>query len=159
MKQFKNTIGIIALICGVIGLAIAVSSSNGGFIYDSTLPEQKQESLKEKGVGLLKEKFLGKEKEPVIPQKPPGFVVSNVYVLITGLIAVILGICSKFIRQQKSTKKQRTFSFDLHFDTAGAGLTLGLIALLWSYMVIAVIIGVIIFVLFTMLNSGIDIGV
>ena len=157
LKQFKTTIGIIALIYGVNGLGLAVSSSNGGFVYDSSTPELKKESLKEKGVDLLKEKFLGKKKAVVVPQKPPGFVVSNVYVLTAGLIAVALGICSRFIRQQGGTKKQSGFHF--HFDTAGAGLTLGLIALLWSYMIVAVIIGIVIFVLFSLLNGVVDIGV
>ncbi len=157
MKQFKTTIGIIALICGIIGLGLAVSTSSGGFVYDSTVPQQKKESLKEKGVDLLKEKFLGKKKEVVAPQKPKGFMVDNVYILIAGLIAVVLGICSRFIRQQGGTKKQSGFHF--HFDTAGAGLTLGLIALLWSYMIVAVIIGVVIFVLYSLLNGAVEIGV
>ncbi len=157
LKQFKTTIGIIALICGVIGLGLAVSTSSGGFVYDSSTPELKKESLRKKGVNLVKEKFLGKKKEVVAPQKPKGFMVSNVYVLTAGLIAVALGICSRFIRQQGGTKKQSGFHF--HFDTAGAGLTLGLIALLWSYMIVAVIIGIVIFVLFSLLNGVVDIGV
>jgi len=157
MKQFKTTIGIIALICGVIGLGLAVSTSSGGFVYDSSTPEPKKESLREKGADLLKEKFLGKKKEVVAPQKPKGFMVNNIYVLSASLIAVVLGICSRFIRQQASNKKQSGFHF--YFDTAGAGLTLGLIALLWSYMIVAVIIGIVIFVLFSMLNGAVEIGV
>lgn len=156
MKQFKTTIGIIALICGIIGLGLAVTTSSGGFTYDSSTPEPKKESFKEKGVDLLKEKFLGKKKEVVAPQKPKGFMVSNIYVLTAGLIALVLGICSRFIRQQAGTKKQSGFHF--HFDTAGAGLTLGLIALLWSYMIVAVIIGIVIFVIYSLLNGGVDIG-
>jgi hypothetical protein len=157
IKKFKATIGIIALICGIIGLGLAVSSNNGGFIYDSSTPELKKESLREKGVSLLKQRFLGKEKEIVVLQKPRGFMVENVFVLTAGLISVVLGICSRFIRQQGGSEKQSGLHF--HFDTAGAGLTLGLIALLWSYMIIAVIIGIVIFVLFSLLNGAVDIGV
>ena len=157
MKQFKSTIGIIAFICGIVALGLAISSSSGGFVYDSSKPVPENLSMKEKGVGFLKEKFLGEKKEVVPPPQPKGLVVSNIFVLTTGLIAVLLGVSSKFIRQPRTSKKQDGFQF--YFDTAGAGLTLGLIALLWSYMIIAVVIGVVIFVLYSLFSGAVEIGV
>ena len=149
MQRAKTIIGIIALISGIIALILAVSSGDGAISY-----EAEKVSLTERGVGFLKEKILGDDPEPV--RKGRRLAVENVGALALGLIAVISGVIAIFIRAPRGSGERR--GLQVRFDAGSAGLALGLGALLWSYILIAVVVGVILFILSGLMSGTIDIG-
>ena len=147
----KKKISLVALIADIIAVIIAISTSSGGVIY-----EEEKITLTEKGKGYLKEKIFGKEKQVV--ENKSGLKVDNFSVLFFGLISVIIGILSLFIREPGERDRKKHSGFHIDFNFSGAALAIGLSALLWNYILMAIVLAIVLYLFSSFMSGDIDIG-
>ena len=150
MLTLKKKISLAALMISLIAFVMAISTSRGGVIY-----QEEKLSLTEKGKGFLKEKIFGKDKQ-VIEDKS-GVKIDHTGVFSLSLVAVIIGILTIFIKDPKVRKERSGLQLD--FNITGAALALGFTALLWNYILIAIIIAIVLYIFSSLASSGIDIGI
>ncbi len=149
MKNLKLTFSLTALASGIFAVILAFSSGNGGLTY-----EAKSNTPNEKGIGYFKEKILNKKSDK--SENSRKFEVLNTGVFVFGLVAVVLGLCASFIKRRNKSHTSGPAHF--YFDTSSVALTLGLVALLWSYIMLAIILGVVFYIFSGLISGSIDIG-
>lgn len=140
VNDVKSYLGVIGLVCGVVAMIIAFSFNAGGLLY-----EAEALSLKEKGLEMVKDK-LGMGTEKVGRELK----IDHVGVFVLSVIAVVASLVGLFIKTSKSGKGDSWLGY---FNINGAGLCFGVVALFWSYVLIAILIAVVLFVFSTFLSS------
>ncbi|MGE9270831.1 MAG: hypothetical protein ACQKBU_08505, partial [Verrucomicrobiales bacterium] len=149
MTRIKQKLGLVSLICGILAFVLALQSGVGGLSY-----EKESLSLAERGVGFFKETVFGNEKAAESGGRE--LAISQATVFGLGITATICGILSLFIR--KKAGKHSSSGLHISFDAGGAGLTFAALALLWNYVLIAILVGIVLAVMYAISNGSIELG-
>ena len=168
MTSTKTTIGVIALACGIAGLLFAMYNKTGGLDkvprqpVPVPVPEPEEMTLKEKGVKFLKdkakEKLLGKDSTAPPPPPPEtDWKIVNPPAFWLGNTAAVLGLFTLFIRDRRR-RDEDWHGLPILINFGMAGLTFGLIAVFWTYVLLAVLIGILLYIISSYLDGGLCIG-
>lgn len=155
MIHLKTILGIIAVILGVTATIVAIKQNNGGIdwvqVEVDKEPAPEPSNLKEVGVALLKDKVGIKEPET---EKVGQFAVSNPLVLSISSGAILFAFVGVFTKRPLASKRggllQKVAGL---FALNGIGMSLGLFALLWNFVLLALILALVLIALSALMGS------